>query len=103
MEKSEAIQFFGGQCKLADFLGVPQSNVSVWKNIPKHYQEHIEAFSDGALKADKMHKKVRYQVLIEEEYLEILRNLAEEQKTTIINVIRKAIKVYKVSREQYHQ
>ncbi|HHF7368333.1 TPA: Cro/CI family transcriptional regulator [Legionella bozemanae] len=47
MEKSEAIAWFGSQRKLAEFLGVAQSNVSAWKKVPKHHQRTIEAHTKG--------------------------------------------------------
>lgn len=98
MKKLDAINYFGGQCKLATFLGVPQNNVGSWKRIPNHYQQEIERHTEGALKADACDKKIRYMVTIEKNYIDLLRAMAEAEGATSVDIIRKALKVYKATR-----
>jgi DNA-binding transcriptional regulator Cro len=51
MKKSEAIAYFGGVGKLAAALGVHQSTVSCWREIPGLRQLHIQWLTSGRLQA----------------------------------------------------
>lgn len=94
MTKEEAIYWFGSQNKLAKFLGVYQSNVSGWKKIPIHHQHKIEAHTNGELEADNHDKMVRYQVTVEKKYLDMMKEMAEIQSSSVVQVFRNAIDNY---------
>lgn len=95
MQKSEAIAWFGSQSKLAEFLGVAQSNVCSWKRIPLHHQPRIEEHTQGELTSDPLpSKKVGYRVVIEKRYLDIIKSEAEKTGLPCIEVLRRAITLY---------
>jgi DNA-binding transcriptional regulator YdaS (Cro superfamily) len=94
MQKEEAIAWFGSQRKLANFLGVAQSNVSAWKNIPKHHQKTIQEHTEGQLSAIDNTKKQRYMCTIEQIYIAILKDHAHMLGIPMVEVLRRAIKQY---------
>ena len=94
MKKSEAIAWFGSQNKLAKFLGVYQSNVSTWKEIPAHHQKTIEEHTKGELKAEDQDKKERYMCYIEVKYLNMLHELSKSLEIPVVAVLRRAIALY---------
>lgn len=95
MQKSEAIAWFGSQNKLAQFLGVAQSNVSGWKNIPKHHQKLIEAHTNGALTTeDRATHKQRYMCVLELMYIDMLKKHAESVGVPVVEILRRAIRMY---------
>jgi hypothetical protein len=94
MQKEEAIAWFGSQQKLANFLGVAQSNVSSWKNIPRHHQDTIEKHTQGRLCAVDNTKKQRYMCTIEKRYLDILKDHAHMLGVPVVEILRRAIKMY---------
>jgi DNA-binding transcriptional regulator YdaS (Cro superfamily) len=94
MTKEEAIYYFGSQNKLAKFLGVYQSNVSGWKKIPIHHQLKIDEHTEGELEADDHDKMLRYQVTIEKKYLDIMKECAEKQSSSVVQVLRNALDTY---------
>ena len=94
MQKEEAIAWFGSQQKLAKFLGVPQSNVSTWKNIPRHHQDTIQRHTNGELVAIDENKKQRYMCTIEKMYLDIIKEHARMLGIPMVEVLRRAIKQY---------
>lgn len=94
MHKSEAIAWFGSQHKLAKFLGVSQSNVCAWKNIPKHHQVVIQTHTEGQLIAEDNTKKARYMCSIEKMYLDILSEHALNLGVPVVEIVRRAIKMY---------
>ena len=94
MTKEEAISWFGSQNKLAAFLGVYQSNVSGWKNIPQHHQAKIQEHTKNELIAEDSGKIVRYGCFIEIEYIDMLREIAGDLDCPVVEVLRKAIKEY---------
>jgi len=53
MTKDEAIRYFGTQTKLAKALGVSQSTVSEWVDLPEGRQYQLEIATGGVLKAEK--------------------------------------------------
>lgn len=98
MKKEEAIKYFKTSYKLAAFLGAAPSNVSAWKKIPNHHQQKIEQYTKGALVADVHYKKIRYMVTIESLYVDLIKSLAEHEKSSCVDIIRKALKVYSATR-----
>ena len=94
MQKSEAIAWFGSQHKLAKFLGVSQSNVSAWKTVPKHHQTKIQAHTEGRLIAEDENKKARYMCVIEQMYIDLLDEHAKNLNVPVVEIVRRAIKLY---------
>lgn len=94
MTKEEAILWFGSQHKLAKFLGVAQSNVSGWKEIPPHHQNTIEQHTNSHLIAEDDNKRCRYQCVIQKKYLNELTELSEALKLPVVEVLRRAIHSY---------
>lgn len=94
MTKQEAIYWFGSQNKLAKFLGVYQSNVSGWKKIPVHHQKKIEEHTQGELEAENDDKMLRYQVTIQKRYLDMMKELADQQSSSVVQVLRNAVEHY---------
>lgn len=94
MQKNEAVEWFGSQRKLAEFLGIPQSNVSSWKNVPKHHQKTIEAHTKGELLAEDANMKTRYMCTIERMYVEMLKRHSNYLGVPVVEVLRRAIKLY---------
>lgn len=95
MQKNEAIAWFGSQQKLATFLGVAQSNVSAWKQIPVRHQRTIQDHTEGVLLADRGHEhKVRYMCVIEKRYVEIIKDESERLAIPGVEVVRRALKQY---------
>lgn len=100
MTKEEAIYWFGSQNKLASFLGVYQSNISGWKNIPRHHQITIEKHTNGELEAENTDKMKRYQVTIEEKYLNMIKTLAEMHGVSGVQIVRNSLSYYYKSMTQ---
>jgi hypothetical protein len=94
MQKEEAIAWFGSQRKLAKFLGVAQSNVSSWKNIPRHHQDTIQKHTEGQLCALDNTKKQRYMCTIEQVYIDILKDHSQMLAIPMVEILRRAIKLY---------
>lgn len=94
MTKEEALLWFGSQHKLAKFLGVAQSNVSGWKQIPPHHQRTIELHTQGELMAEDENKRCRYQCVIQKKYLNELDELSNALKLPVVEVLRRAIHAY---------
>lgn len=95
MQKNEAIAWFGSQQKLATFLGVAQSNVSAWKQIPIRHQKTIQDHTNGILIAERGHEhKVRYMCVIEKRYVEIIKDESERLAIPGVEVVRRALRQY---------
>lgn len=94
MEKWDAIKWFGSQTKLAHFLDISQSNVSQWNKIPKRHQRLIEQHTNGQLQADITSKRVKYSIVIEQNYIDALREISKIDDQPIVECIRDAINNY---------
>lgn len=61
MNKEQAIARFGSRMALAKALGIDNSTVTRWKQVPSWHQKTIETLTDGELKADTPTLKERGQ------------------------------------------
>ena len=61
MNKDQAIARFGSRMALAKALGIDNSTVTRWKQVPPWHQKTIESLTFGELKADSPVVKERGQ------------------------------------------
>jgi DNA-binding transcriptional regulator YdaS (Cro superfamily) len=95
MKKEEAILWYGSQTKLAEFLGVYQSNVCGWKKIPQHHQRNIEKDTNGELVADmEMTHRRRFQCFMELGDFLIMSKHAKRQSISVGQFLRRAVREY---------